>query len=97
MIAPFARGLAAGEPVGQHPVEDAEQLGLLLAGQFGPARRSGRGPSGPGDAGRYRFPDPKDATEAGVELSAAQFAMILDGIDLSRVRRSKRFTPATTC
>ena len=30
----------------------------------------------------------------GVELTATQFAMILDGIDLSRVRRFKRFTPA---
>jgi transposase len=47
------------------------------------------------EAGRYHFPDPKGATEAGVELSAAQFAMILDGIDLTRVRRFKRFAPAT--
>lgn len=47
------------------------------------------------EAGRYRSPDPKDATEAGIELSAAQFAMILDGIDLSRVRRFKRYEPPT--
>jgi transposase len=47
------------------------------------------------EAGRYHFPDPKDANDAGVELSAAQFAMILDGIDLSRVRRFKRFEVAT--
>lgn len=46
------------------------------------------------EAGRYHFPDPKDATDAGVELSAAQFAMILDGIDLSKVRRFKRYQPA---
>ena len=42
-------------------------------------------------AGRYHFPA---ATAAGIELSATQFALILDGIDLSRVRRFKRFTPA---
>jgi transposase len=42
------------------------------------------------EAGRYHFPDaPADAT--GLELSAGQFQMILDGIDLSRVKRFKRF------
>jgi transposase len=42
------------------------------------------------EAGRYHFPDaPADA--AGVELSAGQFQMILDGIDLTHVRRFKRF------
>ena len=35
------------------------------------------------EAGRYHFPE----ATAGIELTAAQFAMILDGIDLSRVRR----------
>ena len=40
------------------------------------------------EAGRYHFPE---ATAAGIELTATQFAMILDGIDLSRVRRFKRF------
>ena len=45
------------------------------------------------EAGRYHFPE---ATETGIELSAAQFAMILDGIDLSRVRRFKRFSPGGT-
>ncbi|MBN9521372.1 IS66 family insertion sequence element accessory protein TnpB [bacterium] len=44
------------------------------------------------EAGRYHFPEPTTAA-AGVELTAAQFAMILDGIDLSRVRRFKRFAP----
>ena len=43
------------------------------------------------EAGRYHFPE---ATAAGIELSAAQFAMILDGIDLSHVRRFKRFSTA---
>ena len=42
------------------------------------------------EAGRYHFPDaPADAVS--VELSAGQFQMILDGIDLTRVRRFKRF------
>jgi transposase len=48
------------------------------------------------EAGRYHFPDPTEATASGIELSAAQFAMILDGIDLSRVRRFKRFSPPAT-
>lgn len=43
------------------------------------------------EAGRYHFPDaPADA--ASIELTAGQFQMILDGIDLSRVRRFKRFS-----
>ena len=45
------------------------------------------------EAGRYHFPDaPADAPS--IELTAGQFQMILDGIDLSRVRRFKRFRPA---
>lgn len=42
------------------------------------------------EAGRYHFPEAK---ATGIELTAAQFAMILDGIDLSRVRRFKRYSP----
>src|SRR3982750_2461600 len=42
------------------------------------------------EAGRYHFPE---ATATGIELSAAQFAMILEGIDLSHVRRFKRYSP----
>ena len=43
-------------------------------------------------AGRYHFPTPQnDSTR--MELSAGQFQMILDGIDLTRVKRFKRFTP----
>jgi transposase len=45
------------------------------------------------EAGRYHFPDPPPGA-AGVELTAGQFQMILDGIDLSRVRRFKRYRPA---
>jgi transposase len=45
------------------------------------------------EAGRYHFPDaPSDA--ASIELTAAAFHMILDGIDLARVRRFKRFSVA---
>ena len=44
------------------------------------------------EAGRYHFPEaPPDARS--VELSAGQFQMVLDGIDLRRVRRFKRFRP----
>jgi len=42
------------------------------------------------EAGRYHFPE---ATATGIELTASQFQMILDGIDVSRLRRFKRFTP----
>jgi transposase len=45
------------------------------------------------EAGRYHFPDAPEGA-AGVELSAGAFQMVLDGIDLSRVRRFKRFSPA---
>ena len=44
------------------------------------------------EAGRYHFPDaPPGATS--IALTAGAFQMIPDGIDLSRVRRFKRFTP----
>lgn len=45
------------------------------------------------EAGRYHFPSPS-TDQTCLELSAGQFQMILDGIDLTRVRRFKRFTPA---
>ena len=41
----------------------------------------------------YAFPEAPAGT-TGVELSAGQFQMILDGIDLSRVKRFKRFAGA---
>jgi transposase len=44
------------------------------------------------EAGRYHFPCP-DSNATSVELTAVQFQMVLDGIDLSRVRRFKRFAP----
>src|SRR5262245_8654898 len=42
------------------------------------------------EAGRYHFPEVA-GDQPVVELSAAQFQMVLDGIDLSLVRRFKRF------
>src|SRR5262245_43176615 len=44
------------------------------------------------EAGRYHFPQPA-AGQATLELTAGQFQMILDGIDLGRLRHFKRFAP----
>jgi transposase len=44
------------------------------------------------EKGRYHFPEPT-ADGGGIELTASQFQMILDGIDLSHVRRFRRFSP----
>lgn len=44
------------------------------------------------EQGRYHFPTPQ-ADSPSIELSAGQFQMILDGIDLSKVKRFKRFSP----
>ena len=44
------------------------------------------------EQGRYHFPDTA-TRQTSIELSAGQFQMILDGIDLTRVKRFKRFTP----
>jgi transposase len=44
------------------------------------------------EQGRYHFPQPAEGAAA-VEMTAAQFLMVLDGIDLSNVRRFKRFSP----
>jgi transposase len=41
------------------------------------------------EAGRYHFPEVPAGTTS-VALTAGQFQMVLDGIDLSRVRRFKR-------
>jgi transposase len=44
------------------------------------------------EAGRYHFPQPEGAIPS-IELSHTAFLMILEGVDLSRVRRFKRFSP----
>jgi transposase len=41
------------------------------------------------EAGRYHFPEAAAGARS-VALTAGQFQMVLDGIDLSRVRRFKR-------
>jgi transposase len=43
------------------------------------------------EAGRYHFPESAPAA-GGIELTPTQFQMVLDGVDLSRVRRFKRFS-----
>jgi transposase len=43
------------------------------------------------EAGRYHFPEAPPDSNA-IELTAGQLQMVLDGIDLSRVRRFKRFS-----
>ena len=40
------------------------------------------------EAGTFRFPE---ATAAGVEIRAADLQMLLDGVDLSSVRRGRRY------
>lgn len=45
------------------------------------------------EQGRYHFPVPCDPAADKLELTSGQFQMILDGIDLTRVRRFKRFSP----
>jgi hypothetical protein len=47
------------------------------------------------EAGRYHFPAATHETSS-LELTAGQFQMILDGIDLSKVRRFQRFAAAAT-
>lgn len=41
------------------------------------------------EAGTFRFPDVTD--RAGIEVRAADLAMLLDGIDLESVKRRKRY------
>ena len=43
------------------------------------------------EAGRYHFPESSSENPC-LELTSGQFQMILDGIDLSRVQRFKRFS-----
>lgn len=42
------------------------------------------------EAGTFRFPAPRDG-QASVAITAAEWAMLLDGVDLASVRRSKRY------
>jgi transposase len=42
------------------------------------------------EAGTFRFPAPQ-AGQTSVTISAAEWAMLLDGVDLGSVRRGKRY------
>jgi len=44
------------------------------------------------ERGRFRMP-PLDGDEESVELDSGQLAMLLDGVDLSRVRRQQVWEP----
>jgi len=41
--------------------------------------------------GTFRFPDLKNYSSAGLEIDASTLRMILDGIDLSSIRRQHRY------
>jgi len=46
------------------------------------------------EEGTFRFPGPgagQDAASRGVSISATDLAMLLDGVDLSSVRRARRY------
>jgi transposase len=65
--------------------KDATRLKVLYWGGHGLCLWSQRL-----ECGRFHFPEVK-GDQLAVEMSAGQFQMVLDGIDLSRVRRFKRF------
>ncbi len=43
------------------------------------------------EAGTFRFPAALEPKSAGLAISAADLAMLLDGVELSSVRRTKRY------
>ncbi len=45
------------------------------------------------EEGTFRLPKLDDATRKSIELRASELAMLLDGIDLRSVRRTKRYLP----
>lgn len=48
------------------------------------------------ERGTYQIPEAANADEQqGIEISASQLALILDGIDLSSIRRRMRYERAT--
>jgi len=47
------------------------------------------------EQGRFRLPSFQEGA-LGAQLDATQLAMLLDGIDLSRVRRPKKWSPQAT-
>jgi transposase len=65
--------------------KDATRLKVLYWGGHGLCLWSQRL-----ECGRFHFPE-ATGNQPAVALTAGQFQMVLDGIDLSRVRRFKRF------
>ena len=47
-------------------------------------------------SGSYQLPDPAEACD-GIEITSSQLGLILDGIDLTTVRRRTRFELPTEC
>jgi len=45
--------------------------------------------------GTFQFPDLQNFSSAGIEIDASTLHMILDGIDLSSIRRQQRYRVAT--
>ena len=43
--------------------------------------------------GTFQFPDLQNFSAAGIEIDASTLRMILDGIDLSSIRRRDRYRP----
>jgi transposase len=43
--------------------------------------------------GTFQFPDLQNFSSAGIEIDASTMRMILDGIDLSTIRRRDRYRP----
>jgi len=43
--------------------------------------------------GTFQFPDLQNFSSAGLEIDASTLRMILDGIDLSTIRRRERYRP----
>jgi transposase len=85
----LVRSRLAADPLSGHLFifrnRDADRLKVLYWGGHGLCLWCQRL-----EQGRYHFPA-APAGAARLELSAGQFQMVLDGIDLSRVRRFKRF------
>jgi len=43
------------------------------------------------EVGTFRFPTPANEEQTSLTISAADLAMLLDGVDLSSVKRAKRY------
>jgi transposase len=88
----LAQSRLQADPLSGHPFifrnRQADRLEVLYRGGHGLCLWCQRL-----EAGRYHFP-PANGTGQRLELTPAQFHVILDGIDLSRVKRFKRLSPS---